>query len=290
MKTTLLFFLSFFISAISYGQFLQEWNYQNLLNPATAGLNYEHELNFVNYSVGPKLTSFYAASLVTYSTLLKKQNIGLGFNYKNERQPFSYYPRTGDNEFKLTGNKLFKLAEGMILSAGVGAGVALNTQITYFELGLPGSARISREPIFTSDIGVAFKWKRWNTNLSVNHFINNQNKNFTNPEYLTGHFFTEYAFGKIDGFQITPQVGYTYDINKFHSTFGNLMISYKSKYTLGLGMRTSATYFMSASVLVLNKFRFGYTYGQNPYISSDGIIVNFHEFNVALVLNRRRTY
>lgn len=290
MKNNLLFFVFPLLSTISFGQFLQEWNYQNLLNPATAGLNYDHELNVANSTSGIEFVSFYATSLVTYSTLLTNRNIGIGFNYHNERQPLSLYPKSGDSEFTLTGNKQFKLAEGMILSAGLGAGIALNTQLTYFEYGLPGSARKSMEPIFTSDIGVALKWKRWNTNIAINHFLNNQNQNFSNPEYLTSNFFTEYVFGKVDGFQIAPQVGYTQGINKFHTTFGNLMISYKSKYTLSLGLRSRATYFASASAIFFNKIRLGYTYGQNPYITSDGTNINFHEFNLALVLNRRRTY
>jgi hypothetical protein len=291
MKTNLFITFSFCICFSVFGQFVQQGNYQNLLNPATNGLYHEHELNLGNYAFGLPLSGTFQMSMASYSKFLQKSNIGLGINYQNKRYSGGLFRGIDDQEFKVGANKQFQLKERMIFSFGLASGVALNTQYTSVTVDSLSNALVSsKKPIFTSDVGIAFRWKRLNTNLSVNHFLNDRAKGLSNGKSLAVNVYSEYIFGKSDGFQFTPQIAYTHDINGFHTLFGNALLSYRSNYSLGVGMRSRDMWFVSVSALISKKFRIGYTYGTNLLINKVGPNLSFHEFNLALLLNKRNLF
>lgn len=271
----------------------QVWNYQNIYNPATCGLYYLQEANigherwvftpslFVNQTVG------------SYSIYLKKPRMGLGVSFVNENYPFIDNQRWNQSVLKISGNKQLEGKQGAIYSFGLSAGVDFRDDIRILQLDTNTLAiekyELFTSSIFTSDVGFAFRWKRWNANMSINHFVEDFVSKDNNSKFINYHFYTEYVFGKKEGFQITPQLNYFLE-NGFQQVLGNLMLSYKTKYSLGFGVQNQNIWFVTAAWNIRDKFRISYSLAHVSSGLNNAIKSSTHHFNLAFLFGKRDLY
>ncbi|MGJ8661107.1 MAG: type IX secretion system membrane protein PorP/SprF [Bacteroidota bacterium] len=284
MKTYLILFGIVCIKSTLFSQLDQQWNYQNVNNPATNGLNYQHEAN-VAYNFSDSKIANGTYGLASYSTFLEKAKVGLGVNYLQWNYPQYYWQPFRDLQLKFAANRQFQLGKDMVLSAGFGIGMASFSQIKTVFPEIPASPTLRKQSIFTSDIGFAFRWKRLSTNLSVNHFLDNKEPEWTNPKNRSWNGFVSYNFGNREGFEIIPN-GSIITERGFTFYQGVLIAQYKSKYLLGVGYNSYERYVGTIGYTFKKRFRVSYSYSKN-FTSSISFNPGRHEVNLALVLNKK---
>lgn len=240
--------------------FTQFWNVKNFLNPATSGLNYKHQANALARWQWLGVNGAPDSQLLSYSMKLDKLHGGLGFSYLRDKIGFST-----SNKAVINYSYQIKFKNEGIISFGLAAGIQhYSSNPTWIPpTTSPDSSLPSKfsDTKFTSDFGVAYSKNRFNSGISVTQL--NQARYGNNSIYYQSarryYIFTDYIFGDEDDFQIKPQILIRTDFVKLSADL-NLMISYKSKYWIGLSYRTSDAISFSAGWNFLNEFRVGYSY------------------------------
>jgi Type IX secretion system membrane protein PorP/SprF len=282
----------FYLNVFGQSDLFQPWNYQNLYNPATCGLYYQHEVN-VGHEINIPFTSFVNfATIGSYSIYSEKLKMGAGLSFSNHNSEFVFEDRLNDSEIKASVSKQLEGKKGAIYSFGLGLGVDFQDQIRILDWtssNLIGNYEIHNKGIFTSDVGAAFRWKRWNANFSVNHFFGDLLREQNPSKYPSYHFYTDYVFGKKEGFQVTPQLKYSAE-NGFQQVLGHLMFSYKTKYSLGFGLYNTDAWLVTAAWNIKDKFRISYTLVRAHKQISVSPAIAAHHINLAFLLNKRDLY
>ncbi len=281
----IVFICSLVIASYSFGQqdplYAQFWNTQQRFNPAYTGLKYQHEAHAMARWQWVKINGAPETQLVTYGTKLNKINSGIGLVYEHE-----YIGLSEVNLLKLNYAYHLRLGEEHSLSFGLSAGA--NT-FSYTEAWIPPTGEpdnsIPDDGLnigFTSDLGIYYSFKRFDAGISVTQLVDSRNTP-TYSEAKHYYFYAGYLFGKDDGFQVKPQLFYRTN-NGFQAFDVNALMTYQSKYLLGLTYRNTDSFGFSGGYTLKERFNLTYTYDLTTSKLNNGVSGGSHELHLGFRL------
>lgn len=261
--------------------YTQFWNTQQRFNPAYTGLKFKHEAHAMARWQWVEVNGAPETQLVTYGAKLNKINSGVGLVYEHE-----YIGLTEVNLLKLNYAYHLPIGEEHFLSFGLSAGA--NT-FSNSEAWIPptsepdgsipdGDLNIG----FTSDLGVFYSFKKLDAGFSVTQLVDSKNT----PSYSEAkhyYFYAGYLFGKDEGFQVKPQLFFRRN-NGYNALDVNALLSYQSKYLLGLTYRNRDAYAFSGGYTLKDRFNLTYTYELTVSKLNNGLTSGSHELHLGFRL------
>lgn len=268
-------------SSAIFGQLTQNWNYQNQENPASNGLFYAHEARLGYNFPGRNVGIFSTSALGSYSTYFEKSKIGIGLNGFNFSLPNVFPEKYNESMFKAAVNRQFALNENMIFSVGVAAGMMRGPRFIYVN-GMQIKENVST---FTSDFGLAFRWKRLYAAGSINHFLGNGLIDASDFRLPTYRAFASYTFGNSEKFEVIPNLSLMAN-GGFHNIQLLMLGRYKTKIALGAGYRSNDTFLSTLGYTLFNRFGINYSY-EHHFDENPNNVFGRHELSLSLLLNKR---
>jgi type IX secretion system PorP/SprF family membrane protein len=217
------------------------------------------------------------SQLFTYAAKLQKINSGIGLVYEHE-----YIGVSELNLAKLNYAYHLKLNENHHLSLGLAAGM---NSIAYSKEWSHQDTSASKNELnigFTSDLGVFYSFKKFDAGFSITQLIDSKNT----PSYSESqhfYFYAGYTFGKDEGFQIRPQLFFRSN-QGYNSIDLNAMMSYQSKYFLGLTYRNRDAYGITGGYTLKDRYNLSYTYEVTVSKLNNGFSGGSHEIHLGFRL------
>lgn len=269
--------VSFLIKINIYGQqtpVFSEYNYNTfIINSAYAGFNPSTEITLSSagflsqFDGNPKTSSF------SISSRLKSDNLGLGFGVlKDEIGVSSNTSIYGAFSYKIffdskSNRPHWEVYTPNVISFGITAGVRF-LRDNLLELGIVDDENFNRNINATiPTVGLGFLWNDKHfyfgastPNILGDKFASDEQINIENTyySYFGSRIFTN-IFQEI---MIKPSVLVKYQNGVPLQIDMNTAISYKQKFELGVGYRTTSSINFLAGVYIADSFRVIYNYNQ----------------------------
>lgn len=295
---TLSFFLLFVLGAKA--QLTQFWNTNVQLNPSLLALDYNHSAygstNFSSFKTSPgwpqgnkNFDNFNFIS-ADYSTYLNKINSGLGLIYSS----VSAHGYTFGSNIKLAYNYQMVLSRKGVLSVGGSIG-SMNSKRSFSNSSFQNDT-VLRGQTWQGDIGVTIKFDRFRLGFGYQNIGKIDNVSYGMFPEKTWNVYSEYRFGKMDGFQFKPRMLAT-------KAQGDLMLytqgqlGFQNRYFVGLGVVFSDGSMdvinINVECFLLDKVKLSYTLNRkkyNNYNSSTPYYFKLtHEIGFGLNFGNRNT-
>lgn len=286
-------FLTFNLTAQQEPVYSQYWNNYMNSNPAMTGANYKHAASVLwkdswveEYSWLPRQTTLTA----NYAMRLDSIRSGVGLSYRYDAWGYS---RTQTCMASFAHH--IPLGD-MILSMGVSAGITkyeFNGAIFMTTTG-PQSPRISNNPQFTTDVGLALRHEKWNVGLSVTQLypakFEAENVGFVYELAPHAWLFADYTFDLGSNWKLTPRTQLTADENYITDNFGVTATTLNGN--LWFGVQSRNLFLKNSNKWICpvigydfyGKYRIGYAMNistdSNPYEHNH----IYHEVNLSFLL------
>ncbi len=286
--------LSVFTFQIVSGQqtaVFPEYNYNPfIINSAYAGLLPNSELNLGNSGFFNDIEGSPKNFSLSFHTPLADGKVGLGAGFIRDQigvttntSAFAAYSYKIFFDFK-DDRPYWQIYQPGVLSFGITAGIQ-QFEDNLLELGImddPNFSENINETVPTIGVGFLFNHARFYAGVSAPNVLGDQlasrdDLRLSNPVY--GYFGYRFFTNRFREIMVKPNVLLKYENGAPFQADINLAFSYRNKFELGTGFRTSSAVNFLAGVYLLKNIRFIYHYSialkENPLGNSNGLALSY---------------